>query len=58
MKVADDNELYLLQNIFAYFNAFFDCNISQNMSCEHDFLNLHDIVILSKMGNQSSSSYL
>ena len=40
MKVADDNELNLLQNIFAYFNAFSDCNILQSMSCKHDFLRL------------------
>ena len=58
MKVADDNELNLLQNIFAYFNAFSDCNILQSMSCKHDFLDLNDIVILSKNRMQSSSSYL
>ena len=58
MKVADDNELNLLQIIFAYFNAFSDCNILQSMSCKHDFLDLHDIVISSKNEIQSSSSYL
>ena len=42
MKVADDNEHNLLQNIFAYFNAFSDCNILQSMSCKHDFLDLNE----------------
>ena len=51
MKVADDNELNLLQNIFAYFNAFSNCNLLQSMSCKHDFLYQHDIVILSKNGS-------
>ena len=58
MKVADDNELNLLQNIFAYFNAFSDCNILQSMSCKHDFLRLKWHCHSEKNGIQSSSSYL